>query len=77
MFSNESSSPDKDEQEHLSPDSHKFSPVSVKSTEVADNIAIKFEGDEDTEIKVNSTDLNKFVLVMCCAVIAQKWLAGS
>ena len=70
MFSNESSSPDKDEREHLSPNSNKVSPVSVKSTEVADNLAIEFDGDEDTEIKVNSTDLNKFILVMCCAVIA-------
>ena len=70
MFTNENSSPDKDEQEHLSPNPNKVSPVSVKSTEVADNLAIEFDGDEDTEIKVNSTDLNKFILVMCCAVIA-------
>ena len=45
---------------------------------MTDDVVVEFEGDKPLDqFEVNQTDLNKFVIVMCFAVIAQKWLAGS
>ena len=45
----------------------------MRSTEIAEN-----EVEEETEeFQINNNDLVKFILVMSCAVVAQKWIAGS